>query len=225
MPKTSRWWMRQQTKKVYKDPKEAKIDELGDQVENLHLMMMKQPRQAQKPAEPVCYKCARNAITHHSIGWSKNLRVTSVVRMGTEILDVPRKSICNLRAHILTELDTLLKTVSSRRATKLEKRKIWSSPRTVSQRNSRELGRLGRTISCSWKKMILLKKKIPWQRSRDQRTEKCSLSNMGCKTTSMPIIKRRGSLRLLWGWILTSRALVRFGRRVGRLEISLRVRW
>ncbi len=34
----------QQTKKFDKAPKETKIDELYKQVENLHLMMMKQPR-------------------------------------------------------------------------------------------------------------------------------------------------------------------------------------
>ena len=49
----------QQTKKFDKDPKEATIDELCKQVENLHLMMMKQPRQAPKQAEPVCYKCGK----------------------------------------------------------------------------------------------------------------------------------------------------------------------
>ncbi len=41
----------QKTKKFDKDPKESKIDELCNQVENLHLMMMKQPRQA-----PHCWK-------------------------------------------------------------------------------------------------------------------------------------------------------------------------
>ncbi len=46
----------QQTKKFDKDPKEVKIDELCKQVENLHLMMMKKPRQAPKQAESVCYK-------------------------------------------------------------------------------------------------------------------------------------------------------------------------
>ena len=43
-----------QMKKFDKDPKETKIDELCKQVENLYLMLMKQPRQAPKPAEPVC---------------------------------------------------------------------------------------------------------------------------------------------------------------------------
>ena len=38
----------QLTKKFDKDPKETKIDELCKQVENHHLMMMKQPRQAPK---------------------------------------------------------------------------------------------------------------------------------------------------------------------------------
>ncbi len=49
----------QPTKKFDNDPKEAKIDELYEQVDNLHLMMMKQPRQAPKQAEPVCYKCGK----------------------------------------------------------------------------------------------------------------------------------------------------------------------
>ncbi len=49
----------QQTKKFNKDQKEAKINELCKQVESLHLMMMRQPRQAPKQAEPVCYKCGK----------------------------------------------------------------------------------------------------------------------------------------------------------------------
>ena len=47
------------TAKHDRDPKEEKIDELCKQVGNLQLMMMKQPRQAQKQAEPVCYKCGK----------------------------------------------------------------------------------------------------------------------------------------------------------------------
>ncbi len=47
----------QNTKKLDKDPKEAKIDEMCQQVEDLHLMMIKQPRQVPKQAEPVCYTC------------------------------------------------------------------------------------------------------------------------------------------------------------------------
>ena len=46
----------QQAKKFGKNPKEDKIDELCKQVENLHLTMMKQPRQALKQVEPVRYK-------------------------------------------------------------------------------------------------------------------------------------------------------------------------
>ncbi len=49
----------QQTKKFDKDPKETKDDELCKQVENFHLMMMKQPRQAPKQAEPVCYESGK----------------------------------------------------------------------------------------------------------------------------------------------------------------------
>ncbi len=47
------------TTKLGRDPKEDKIDELCEQVENLHLMIMKQPRKAQKQAETVCYKCSK----------------------------------------------------------------------------------------------------------------------------------------------------------------------
>ncbi len=43
----------QHTKKFDKDPKEAKIAKLCKQVENLHLMMMRQPRKAPKKAESV----------------------------------------------------------------------------------------------------------------------------------------------------------------------------
>ncbi len=49
----------QKTKKFNKDPKETKIDELCKQGENLHLIMMKQPRQASKQAGTVCYKCGK----------------------------------------------------------------------------------------------------------------------------------------------------------------------
>ena len=49
----------QQTKKFDKDPKETTIDELCKQVENIYLMMMRQPRQAPKQTEPVCYKCGK----------------------------------------------------------------------------------------------------------------------------------------------------------------------
>ena len=38
-----------------KDSKDSKIDELCKQVENLHLMMTKQPR-VPRQAEPLCYK-------------------------------------------------------------------------------------------------------------------------------------------------------------------------
>ncbi len=44
----------QQTKKFEKNRREDKIDELCKQVGNLHLMMMKQPRQDPKQAKPVC---------------------------------------------------------------------------------------------------------------------------------------------------------------------------
>ncbi len=49
----------QEAKKFDKDPKEIKIDELCKQVEKLYLKMIKQPRQAPKQGEPVCYKCAK----------------------------------------------------------------------------------------------------------------------------------------------------------------------
>ena len=49
----------QQTKKFDKDPKEAKMDELCKQFEKLYLMMIKQPRQSLKQAEPFCYKCGK----------------------------------------------------------------------------------------------------------------------------------------------------------------------
>ncbi len=44
----------QQAKKFDKNPKEAKIDELCKQIENLHLMMMKKPRKALKQAQLLC---------------------------------------------------------------------------------------------------------------------------------------------------------------------------
>ncbi len=47
------------TTKLDRDPKEDKIDKLCKQFENLHLMMMKQPREAQKQAEAVCYNCGK----------------------------------------------------------------------------------------------------------------------------------------------------------------------
>ena len=49
----------QQLKNSDKDPKEAKIDELRKQVENLLLMMVKQPMKDSKQEEPVCYKCGK----------------------------------------------------------------------------------------------------------------------------------------------------------------------
>ncbi len=49
----------QQAKKSDKDPKEATIDELCKQDENLHFVMMKQLRQAPKQAEPMCYNCGK----------------------------------------------------------------------------------------------------------------------------------------------------------------------
>ena len=49
----------QQTKKFDKDTKEAKIDELRKPVENIHLMMIKQLRQAPKQAETICHKCGK----------------------------------------------------------------------------------------------------------------------------------------------------------------------
>ncbi len=48
-----------QRKKLDREPKADKIDELCKQVANLPLMMIKQPRQAQKQEEPVCYKCGK----------------------------------------------------------------------------------------------------------------------------------------------------------------------
>ncbi len=48
-----------QIKKFDTDPKEHKVDELCKQIENLLFMMMKQPRQAPKQAEPLCYKCGK----------------------------------------------------------------------------------------------------------------------------------------------------------------------
>ena len=50
-----------QTKKFDKDPKEIKIDKLYKQVENLHLMMKKQPRKAPKQADPLCYKYGKES--------------------------------------------------------------------------------------------------------------------------------------------------------------------
>ena len=49
----------QQTKKFDEDPKENEIDELCKKAENLHLIIMKQPRQAPKHVELVCYRCGQ----------------------------------------------------------------------------------------------------------------------------------------------------------------------
>ncbi len=108
----------QQTKMFDKDPTEAKIDKLWKQVKNLHLMMMKQPRQAPKLAEPVCYKCGKKGY-YASQWWSNNLRVTNVVGVVVELQSVDRRSIYHQRARIATVLATMFKTVSSRGATKL----------------------------------------------------------------------------------------------------------
>ncbi len=56
---------------------------------------------------------------HSSVGWNKNLHNTNAVTMAIELLSVAQRSIYHLRARIATELATLLKTVSSRGATKL----------------------------------------------------------------------------------------------------------
>ncbi len=50
----------QQAKKLDKVQKKAKSNKLCKQVENLHMMSMKQPKQAPKQAEPMWYKCGRN---------------------------------------------------------------------------------------------------------------------------------------------------------------------
>ncbi len=55
----------------------------------------------------VCKKC--HYASQYWMEQELTVRVKNVVRMGIEILNVPQKSICNLRAHILTGLDTLLK--------------------------------------------------------------------------------------------------------------------
>ena len=109
----------QQTKKLDKNPKEIKIDELCEQVENLHLMMMKQPRQAPKQAEPVCYKFGKKGHYASQSRMEQDLHVTNAVRMAIELLSVAQKSIYHLCARIATGLATLLKTGSSRGATKL----------------------------------------------------------------------------------------------------------
>ena len=44
----------QKRRKIDKDSKDNKIDELCKQVENLHFMMMNPPRQAFKKGEAVC---------------------------------------------------------------------------------------------------------------------------------------------------------------------------
>ncbi len=85
----------QQTKNFDKDPKETKIYELCKQVENLRLMMMKQPRKGPKHAEPVCskfgkkghyasqcrkeqeltrYKCAKNG--HRASEWRSKVDIS-----------------------------------------------------------------------------------------------------------------------------------------------------
>ena len=48
-------------KRMYEKVREEKIDELCKQVEDLHLMMTKQPRQGPKQVEPTCYKCGKKA--------------------------------------------------------------------------------------------------------------------------------------------------------------------
>ncbi len=72
-----------------------------------------------------------------SVGLTKNLHVIYVVEKVIELLSVARKLISHLRARIVTGLATLLKTVSSRGVTKLSKRKMLDSPRTVGPRNQR----------------------------------------------------------------------------------------
>ncbi len=54
----------QKTKKSDRDLMEDKMGELCKQVGNLYLIMMKQPRQAQKQAEPLCHKCCKKG--HYS---------------------------------------------------------------------------------------------------------------------------------------------------------------
>ena len=89
-------------KKFDKDPKETKIGELCKQVENLHLMMMKQVRQLRSRRSQCVASMTRKAIMRRNVGWNKNLYVTNVVRMAIELLNVAQRSIYRLHARAAT---------------------------------------------------------------------------------------------------------------------------
>ena len=139
----------QQTKKFDKDAKETKIDELCKQVENLHLMMMNSQGKLRSRRSQFATRVVRKAITSRSVGWSRKLSVTNWVRIVIELQSVARRSIYHLCARTPIGLHILLKTVSSRGATKRKKSKTRGSPRTVSPRKPKELSHQGRIISCS----------------------------------------------------------------------------
>ncbi len=113
-----------QMKKFEKDAKEEKIDKLCKQVENLNLMMMKQPRQAPKQVETVCYKCGKK--DYYASQCRMEQEPTCYLCAGNVIgpLSVARSSTYLLRARIATGMVTLLKTVSSKRAMKQSKNKM-----------------------------------------------------------------------------------------------------
>ncbi len=112
-------------------------------------MIMKQPRKAVNLAEPVCYKYGKKGhyASHCRIEQDPTCyscgKTSHTAFECRSMVDIP------LRPRIANGLVTLLKTVSSRGATKQSKSKMRVLPRTASLRKLKEEGHLGRIISCT----------------------------------------------------------------------------
>ncbi len=73
---------------------EDKIDELCKQVENLHSMMRKQPRQGLNQVNPQATSVERKVTTPRNVGWAKNRLVSSAVKRVIEHQNVARIPKC-----------------------------------------------------------------------------------------------------------------------------------
>ncbi len=181
----------QQTKKFAKDPKEASIDELCKQVKNLHLLLMKQPMHASKQAEPVSYKRDKK-------GYYASLRKMEEEPMwyrcgkkGHRASECRSKVDMPLHVRIATGLVTLLKACFVKESNEALEKQDVRLAKNSEPTEAKGSGISGQNNMIFVKRMILLKKTIPWRRSRDMQMEKHSLSSRGCRTTSMPTLKRR----------------------------------